>query len=224
MARACTSSSAVTRRAPSPPRLTATTSMPSATRSRAASRTSPRVGSGCPTSSASSSWLGLMRCGRAATAAAIGAPEESTATRMPRSRTRVTSAAYSVGGGAGRQAAAADDPVGAAGGVEGGVEQGVDLGRAEPGAGLVELGRGAVGLEDADVHPQGAGDGDAATGDAGGVEQLVHQVALGAARGQDGDGVGALGGERAGDVDALAAGVDPARAWPGAPRRGAARR
>ena len=66
--------------------------------------------------------------------------------------------------------------------------------------------------------------GDAAVGDAGGVEQLVQQVALGAAAGQHGDGGGALGGERAGDVDALAAGVDAAARWRGAPRRGGARR
>ena len=100
-ARACAVAPSVTSRAPSPPRLTATTSMPPATSSRAASRTWPSVGRSWSTSSASSSWLGLMRCGLAATAAANGAPEESMATRPPRSRTRLTRTAYRSAGAPG---------------------------------------------------------------------------------------------------------------------------
>ena len=72
-----------------------------------------------PTSSASSSWLGLMRCGRAATAAVDrgaggvdGDPDAALA--HPGDQGGVQ-----VGGGAGRQAAAADDPVGAVGGARG---------------------------------------------------------------------------------------------------------
>jgi hypothetical protein len=99
-------------------------------------------------------------------------------------------------------------------GVRGGGQQCGDLGLDEGGAGLVELGRGAVGLDHRDVHPQRARDGDAATGDARVVEQLLHEVALRTADGQHCERGGPLGGERAGDVDSLAAGVDPARRGP----------
>ena len=54
--------------------------------------------SGRPTSSASSSWFGLIRCGRAATANGKGAPEVSIATFTPRPLIRRTSSAYSVVG------------------------------------------------------------------------------------------------------------------------------
>src|SRR5580765_2024863 len=110
--------------------------------------------------------------------------------------------------GTGRQAAATDDPGGAFGRGQGGLDERLDLCRGELGPWLVELGGGAVGLEDADVHPDAAGDGDAAVGDTGSVEELVHEVSLGTPGGEHGQGRGALRGEGTGHVDALAARVD----------------
>ena len=69
-----------THRAPSAPRLTTTTPIPPAISSRAESTTALRVGSSRPVRSESSSRLGFISQGLAATAAASGAPDVSTAT------------------------------------------------------------------------------------------------------------------------------------------------
>ena len=168
-----------------------------------------------------------MRCGLAATAAANGAPDESMAMRPPRSRTRVTRAAYrSVGAPGGRLPQPTTQSARSAPSARSRVVASSASTSADDrvGAGLVELRRRAVGLEDADVHPDRAAHRHGRVGDPGGVEQVLEQVALGSAARQHRDGRVALGCEGAGDVDALAARVDAAAASPGAPRRDGARR
>src|SRR5581483_814831 len=90
------------------------------------------------------------------------------------------------------------------------VRQGVEFGRGELGPGLVDLGDGAVRLDEADVDPGGAGDRHLDEFDALREQQRGELDALGAARREHGEGLAAVRGERAGDVDALAAriGVD----------------
>jgi len=109
------------------------------------------------------------------------------------------------------EAAAADDPAQVR--VEVVVdrrEEGVELVGGEGRTGLVELGGRAVGFDDRDVHPSRPGDGDRGVCRARPAQQGLQQVPLGSAGGKHGEGLGAVGGQRAGDVDALAARVDPA--------------
>ena len=108
-----------------------------------------------------------------------------------------------------RQAAAADHPLRAClGRAARSCDQQPDLVGAQFRTRLVELGDGAVGLDDADVRPHGTIDRDRHDLDALRLQQSGQLGTLRAPAGQNGAGLDAVGRQGPGNVDALAARVD----------------
>ena len=218
--------SASTSRAPSAPRLARTARGPAvAQRAARRPRASPTVRTRRPVASASSSRLGLTRSGPAASAASSGAPLVSSATRTPRRPAAPPGRRRSRRGSRAAGCRTARPRRRPRPRRRSRQRQAVDLG-GRAGAGPASLSLVVVpsGSTSVTLLRIGAGDRDRRRRRRPGRRSRRGRAAAPSAPPQGSTArVGTpCGGQRAGDVDALAAGVDARSRSPAGPRRGRA--